>query len=82
VHVGWTIFIGFIVGAVAKLLTPGTGVGGFFVNAALGIAGSFVGVFVGQYLGWNQAGLSAIFLGFLGAIILLMGYHLSRHGPY
>ena len=32
-HIVWTILIGFVVGLVAKLLTPGPGPGGFFLTA-------------------------------------------------
>jgi uncharacterized membrane protein YeaQ/YmgE (transglycosylase-associated protein family) len=35
-----TILIGFIAGIIAKMITPGTGPSGFWLTAALGIAGS------------------------------------------
>ena len=38
-HLIWTILIGFLAGLVAKAITPGSGPGGFFLTAALGIAG-------------------------------------------
>jgi uncharacterized membrane protein YeaQ/YmgE (transglycosylase-associated protein family) len=76
-HIIWTILIGFVVGLIAKLLTPGTGPGGFFLTAALGIAGSLLATYVGHFLGWYQAGQSAGFIGgLLGAIVLLVVYHL------
>ena len=76
-HIIWTILIGFVVGLVAKLLTPGTGPGGFFLTAALGIAGSRLATYVGHFLGWYQAGQGAGFIGgLIGAIILLVVYHL------
>ena len=76
-HIVWTILIGFVVGLVAKLLTPGTGPGGFFLTAALGIAGSLLATYVGHFLGWYQAGESAGFIGgLIGAIVLLVLYHL------
>jgi uncharacterized membrane protein YeaQ/YmgE (transglycosylase-associated protein family) len=34
------ILIGFIAGIIAKMITPGTGPSGFWLTAALGIAGS------------------------------------------
>jgi uncharacterized membrane protein YeaQ/YmgE (transglycosylase-associated protein family) len=72
----WTILIGFVVGVVAKLLTPGSEPGGFFVTAAIGIAGSLLATYFGQFLGWYRAGQSAGFLGALiGAIVLLVAYH-------
>ncbi|HKW79710.1 MAG TPA: GlsB/YeaQ/YmgE family stress response membrane protein [Casimicrobiaceae bacterium] len=76
-HIIWTILIGFVVGLIAKAVTPGTGPGGFFLTAALGIAGSIGATFVGQAMGWYQAGEGAGFFGALiGAVILLVIYHL------
>ena len=76
-HITWTILIGFVAGLVAKMLTPGTGPGGFFLTAALGIAGSILATYLGHFLGWYQAGESAGFIGALiGAIVLLVIYHL------
>jgi len=75
----WTILIGFVVGLLAKMLTPGRDPAGFFITAAIGIAGSLVATFVGQALGWYNAGQPAGFVGSLiGAIILLVIYHLVR----
>jgi uncharacterized membrane protein YeaQ/YmgE (transglycosylase-associated protein family) len=39
-HVIWMILIGFVVGLLAKMLTPGRDPSGFFLTAASGIAGS------------------------------------------
>ena len=77
-HIVWTILIGFVVGLLAKLVTPGAGPGGFFMTAALGIAGSLVATYVGHFLGWYEAGQSAGFIGGLvGAVVLLVIYHLA-----
>ncbi|HEY2865034.1 MAG TPA: GlsB/YeaQ/YmgE family stress response membrane protein [Casimicrobiaceae bacterium] len=76
-HIIWTILIGFVVGLIAKAVTPGPGPGGFLLTAALGIAGSIGATYVGQAMGWYQAGEGAGFIGALiGAIILLVIYHL------
>jgi uncharacterized membrane protein YeaQ/YmgE (transglycosylase-associated protein family) len=75
----WTILIGFVVGLVAKMLTPGRDPSGFFITSALGIAGSLLATFGGQALGLYTAGEPAGFIGSLvGAIILLVIYHLVR----
>ena len=75
----WTIIIGFIVGLVAKMLTPGRDPSGFFITAIIGIAGSLLATFGGQALGLYRAGEPAGFIGSLvGAIILLVIYHLVR----
>lgn len=76
-HLIWTILIGFVAGLIAKAITPGAGPGGFFLTAALGIGGSLAATFLGQALGWYQAGQSAGFIGaIVGAIVLLGAYHL------
>jgi len=73
----WTILIGFIVGVLAKFVTHGPGPSGFFMTAALGIAGSILATFGGRALGWYAAGQSAGFVGaFIGALIVLFIYHL------
>lgn len=75
----WTIVIGFVVGLVAKMLTPGRDPAGFFITAAIGIAGSLLATFGGQAMGLYRAGEPAGFIGSLiGAIILLAVYHLVR----
>lgn len=75
-HVIWTIVIGFVVGIIAKLVTPGSGPGGFFLTAALGILGAIAATYVGQAFGLYREGQSAGFLGALvGAVALLVLYH-------
>jgi uncharacterized membrane protein YeaQ/YmgE (transglycosylase-associated protein family) len=78
-HWLWTIIIGLIVGAVAKLLMPGKDPGGFIITILLGIAGSLVGTWLGRMVGWYQEGESAGFImSVIGAIILLAIYHSVR----
>jgi len=75
----WTIIIGFVVGLLAKMLTPGRDPSGFFITAIIGIAGSLLATYGGQALGLYHAGEPAGFVGSLiGAIILLALYHLAR----
>ena len=75
----WTIIIGFVVGLLAKMLTPGRDASGFFITAAIGIAGSLLATYGGQALGLYSAGEAAGFIGSLvGAVILLAIYHLVR----
>ena len=78
-HIVWIILIGFVAGLLAKMLTPGRDPSGFFITSAIGIAGSLAATYIGQALGWYQPGQSAGFLsGVLGAIVLLLIYHLVR----
>lgn len=75
----WTILIGFIVGLLAKMLTPGRDPSGFFITAAIGIAGSLLATFGGRGLGWYGEGEPAgFFASLIGAIILLVIYHFVR----
>lgn len=75
----WVVLIGLVVGAVAKLLMPGKDPGGFIVTILLGIAGSFVGTWIGRAVGWYQEGQSAGFIvSVLGALLLLAVYHFFR----
>ena len=82
-HIIWTILIGFVVGVIAKLLTPGAAPSGFFLTAALGIIGSLVATYGGHALGIYTAGEPAGFVGALiGAIVVLVIYHLiARKSP-
>ena len=78
-HIIWTILIGFVAGVVAKMLTPGRDPGGFFITAAIGIAGSLAATYIGQAFGWYQPGQSAGFIGgVVGAIVLLLIYRLVK----
>jgi uncharacterized membrane protein YeaQ/YmgE (transglycosylase-associated protein family) len=73
----WTIIIGFVAGVVAKLLHPGNKYepSGFIVTTLLGIVGAFVATYLGQAVGWYQAGESAGFIGaIVGAIIVLVAW--------
>ena len=71
--------IGLIVGAIAKLIMPGKDPGGIFVTMILGIAGAFLGTFLGRAIGHYGPDQSAGFLmSLLGAIILLAIYHFIR----
>ena len=78
----WAIIIGFIVGVIAKFLTPGRDAGGFIMTAILGIVGALVATFLGQAMGVYAAGESAGFIGaVIGAIIVLAIYHMVRRNP-
>ena len=72
-HYVWMVVVGFVVGLVARAILPGTQSLGMILTAVLGIAGSFAAGYIGQALGWYQAGQGAGFIGsVLGAIVLLV----------
>lgn len=70
----WTIIIGFVAGVLAKLITPGDNEpSGFILTTILGIVGAFVATYLGQAIGWYNAGEGAGLIGAtVGAIIVLL----------
>ena len=70
----WTIIIGFVAGVIARFLHPGKyEPKGFILTTLLGIVGAFVATYLGQAIGWYQAGQGAGFIGaIVGAIIVLV----------
>jgi uncharacterized membrane protein YeaQ/YmgE (transglycosylase-associated protein family) len=69
----WTIIIGFLAGVVAKFVHPGRENLGFVMTTLLGIGGSLAATFLGQAIGWYQAGQPAGFIGaVVGAVLLLV----------
>lgn len=74
-----TILIGLIAGSLGKLIMPGKDPGGKVVTILIGIAGSFVGNFVGRFLPFIPEGnggfnIGTIISATIGAIILLFLY--------
>jgi uncharacterized membrane protein YeaQ/YmgE (transglycosylase-associated protein family) len=67
----WIVF-GLVVGIIAKLLMPGRDPGGFIVTMLLGIAGAFVGGFVGRAMGFYGPNEPAGWLMSIGGAILLL----------
>lgn len=74
-----TIFIGLIVGFIARAVKPGDDKLGWIMTALLGIGGSFLAKFVGEAMGWYKQGATAGFIAsVVGAIILLVIYSLVK----
>ena len=74
-----TIFIGLIVGLVARFLKPGDDSMGWILTILLGIGGSLAATYGGQALGIYEAGETAGFIGaVVGAILLLVVVGLVR----
>jgi uncharacterized membrane protein YeaQ/YmgE (transglycosylase-associated protein family) len=72
------IVLGLIAGALAKWLMPGKDGGGLFITMALGIAGAFVGGYLGSFMGVGVTGsginLASIGTATAGAFLLLFVY--------
>jgi uncharacterized membrane protein YeaQ/YmgE (transglycosylase-associated protein family) len=77
----WTIVLGFVIGVMAKLLHPGKENMGFIATVILGIAGSLLAGFIGQFFGWYEVGKDAGFIAsVVVAILLLVVYGKIRGG--
>ncbi|MDF3073353.1 MAG: putative rane protein [Alphaproteobacteria bacterium] len=75
----WIILIGFVVGLIAKFLTPGRDVGGFIITTLVGIGGSLLATWAGQTMGWYAQGEPAGFIAaVVGAIVLLLLLRIIR----
>jgi uncharacterized membrane protein YeaQ/YmgE (transglycosylase-associated protein family) len=78
-HLLWELIIGLIVGAVAKFLMPGKDPGGIWITMIIGIAGSILATYIGQAIGWYQAGQGAGFImSVVGAVVLLLIYRVIK----
>ena len=73
----WNV-LGLIAGALAKWLMPGKDGGGLFITMALGVAGAFLGGYLGSFLGVGVTGgginLASIGTATAGAFLLLFIY--------
>jgi uncharacterized membrane protein YeaQ/YmgE (transglycosylase-associated protein family) len=75
------IVLGLVVGVLAKWIMPGEDPGGLFVTILIGVAGAFVGGFVGSLIGFGGVtglNLTSIALATTGAVGLLALYRYSR----
>ncbi|MDX1298527.1 MAG: GlsB/YeaQ/YmgE family stress response membrane protein [Pseudomonas sp.] len=69
------IFIGLIVGLIARFLKPGNDGMGWIMTILLGVCGSIAATYGGQALGIYKMGESAGFIGaVVGAVVLLVIY--------
>lgn len=70
-----TIFVGLIVGFIARAIKPGEDKLGWIMTAILGVGGSFLANFAGQAMGLYQAGGAAGWIAsVIGAVVLLVIY--------
>jgi len=75
----YTILIGLVAGALAKLIMPGRDPGGIIITILLGIGGSVLATYLGQFAGLYTATESARFIGAtVGAILILWIYRMIR----
>jgi uncharacterized membrane protein YeaQ/YmgE (transglycosylase-associated protein family) len=75
------ILMGLVVGILAKIIMPGKDPGGFIITICLGIAGAFVGGYLGSLLGFGAVtgfNLHSLGIAVGGAILLLIVYRIVR----
>jgi uncharacterized membrane protein YeaQ/YmgE (transglycosylase-associated protein family) len=74
----WSLIIGLVAGALAKLVMPGRDPGGIIVTMALGVVGALVAGFMGRALGWYEAGdAPGLIASTFGAVIVLAIYRVA-----
>lgn len=76
----WILF-GLIAGVLAKWIMPGKDPGGFIVTIILGIAGAFVGGWLGSLVGLGTMGdfsFGSFVTAIVGALVLLAGYRVIK----
>ena len=72
-----TLFVGLIVGFIARALKPGDDKLGFIMTAILGVAGSFLANYAGAAMGLYKQGDAAGWIAaVVGSIVLLFVYGL------
>lgn len=72
----WALFIGLIIGALAKFVMPGRDPGGILITMLLGVAGSSLALLIGRGFGWydHPGEAPGILASVLGAVLLLAIY--------
>ncbi|WP_343583127.1 GlsB/YeaQ/YmgE family stress response membrane protein [Herbaspirillum sp.] len=78
-HYLWMFIVGIVVGAIARLVVPGSEHMGIFLTGVLGIVGSFVGGFISRLFSRPADGAvihpAGIILSVIGAVLVLLAYN-------
>lgn len=82
-HYIWMFIVGIVVGAIARLIVPGSEHLGIVLTGVLGIVGSFVGGFISRLFSKPADGAmihpAGIILSVIGAILVLVAYNHFVH---
>ena len=73
------ILVGLLAGILAKVIMPGDDKGGFVMTTLLGVAGAFIGGWLGSLVGLGTVGefsLGSLLTAIVGALVLLFVYRL------
>jgi uncharacterized membrane protein YeaQ/YmgE (transglycosylase-associated protein family) len=71
------IILGLIVGVIAKFVMPGKDPGGIFITIVIGMAGAFIGGYIGSFLGFGSVtgfDIRSLVIAVGGSILLLVVY--------
>lgn len=71
------LLLGLVVGILAKWIMPGKDPGGLFITIGIGIAGAFVGGWIGTAIGFGDVSgfdIRSLAVATGGALLLLFGY--------
>jgi uncharacterized membrane protein YeaQ/YmgE (transglycosylase-associated protein family) len=80
------ILLGLVAGALAKFLVPGRDPSGCIITIVLGIAGAFIGGWLGTFFGWGRIAQGTLSLRSIGvatvgaAVLLVLGRLVRRRG--
>ena len=81
-HILWSIIVGFVVGLVARAVLPGADHIGFALTIVVGIAGSWLGGFLGSLVSKPAEGArfhpAGFFMSIVGAVVLLLLLRMVR----
>lgn len=75
------IAMGLIVGILARFIMPGRDPGGIIITTLIGIAGAFVGGYIGSFLGLGTVtgfNVGSFLLATGGAVLLLILYRFIK----
>ena len=82
-HILWMFIVGIVVGAIARLIMPGSEGLGVFMTGLLGIAGSFVGGFIARLFSMPAEGAvvhpTGLIMSVVGALLLLYAWNHFGH---
>ncbi len=72
-----TVIVGFVVGVIARFVLPGkealpAGLTGILLTIVIGIAGAFLGTFIGASLWGGETYAAGWIMSIVGAVILLL----------
>ncbi len=76
-HILGQLFVGLIIGAIARFLLPGkeaivAGPIGWLITALIGMGGSFLGTMIGKFIWGDDKYAAGWIMSILGAVLLVM----------